>query len=120
MNNDYLDVSNAIGMPKLIDSAVALDFLLAVKNSVRTCAFALTETATAEVRTVLEAQLEKAIDLHDELTQLMINKGWLHPIDLSKQFTLDFTSAQTAAKIAGWPLFPADTDRRGTFATPNQ
>lgn len=49
----------------------------------------------------------------------MIEKGWLHPADTDKQFQLDMKSAQTAIDIAGLNLFPDNTNRLGTFATPD-
>ncbi len=120
MNNDYLDPRNAEGMPNLADSAFAMDFLLTVKNGVRNYAMAITETSSPELRSVLRNQMEAAIDLHGEISQLMINKGWLHPYDVNEQFPLDVKAAETAVKIAGMPLFPNDTDRLGMFATPNK
>jgi len=117
MNNDYLDVRNAEGMPKLVDSTVAIDFLLATKSGVRNCAFALTETASLEVKEILINQLENAINMHEEISKLMIEKGWFQPYDLKEQFKLDIKSSETAAQIASLDLFPGDTSRRGTFAT---
>ncbi len=117
---DYLDPRNAEGMPNLADSAIAMDFLMTVKTGVRTYALAITETADPELRKALSRQLEKAIDLHSEITDLMINKGWFHPYNLKEQYPIDLKAAETAVKIAGLNLFPNDTDRRGMFATPNK
>ncbi|PLR83101.1 spore coat protein [Bacillus canaveralius] len=117
---DYLDPRNAEGMPNLADSAIALDFLLAVKNGVRNYGYAITETASPELRTTLHKQMEAAIDLHGEISELMMNKGWLHPYDINEQIPLDLISAETAVQIAGMTLFPNDTDRLGMFATPNK
>ncbi|ANY72451.1 spore coat protein [Paenibacillus ihbetae] len=119
MNQDYLDPINSEGMPDMANSFLALDFLLSVKTGVRNYAFALSETATPEVRSVLRAQLDRAISLHEELSQLMIDKGWLHPVDTGKQYQLDVKSAETTAQIARMKLFPDDTSRLGTFATPD-
>ena len=81
---DYLDPRNAEGMPNLADSAFAMDFLLSVKNGIRNYGFAITETANPELREVLSTQMEAAIDLHGEISDLMIKKGWLHPYDFLK------------------------------------
>ncbi|WP_010283731.1 spore coat protein [Bacillus timonensis] len=118
MNEDYLDPKYAEGMPKMADSAFALDFLLSIKTGIRYYAVALTETASPEVRTTLVNQMEAAIDLYEEATELMLEKGWLYPHDLGKQVELDIKSADMALAIANMTLFPIDTDRRGTFATP--
>ncbi|MGM0883879.1 MAG: spore coat protein [Bacillota bacterium] len=119
MNNDYLDPINAEGMPDQANAFFALDFLLAIKTGIRTCAIALSETATPEVRTVLRRQLEEGLALHEELTQMMIAKKWFHPYQLDEQFQLDLKSAKTTVQIAQMQLFPKDTSRLGTFATPD-
>lgn len=109
MINDYLEVRSAEGMPDLADSTIALDFLLAAKTGVRNCAFALSETASPEVRNVLRNQLESELNLHEEISNFMINKGWFHPLHINKQFQLDIESSQTAVEIAKLDLFPGDT-----------
>lgn len=120
MNNDFLDPINSVGMPNLADSAFALDFSLSVKTGVLYCAMALSETASQEVRAVLRSQLTEALALHQEIAGLMMEKGWLHPYQLNEQFQLDMKSADTMVKIANMELFPGDTSRLGTFATPNK
>jgi similar to spore coat protein len=120
MINDYLEVRNAEGMPKLVDNTIALQFLLLAKSGVRNCAIALTESATPEVRDVLIDQLETALNLHEEISNLMISKGWFHPYNLNEQFALDIKSSQTAVEIAKLDLFPGDTSRLGMFATPEK
>lgn len=120
MINDYLEIRNAEGMPKLVDSTMALAFLLNAKSGVRNIAIALSESATPEVRTVLRNQLNAAINMHEEIYKLMINKGWFYPQNLSKQFQMDIEASHTAAQIASLNLFPEDTSRIGTFATPEK
>ena len=117
MINDYLEVRNAEGMPKLVDATVAMDLLLSSKNGVRNYAFALTEVASPEVREILIQHLENAINMHEEISKMMIEKKWFHPFDLNEQFHMDLISSQTATEIASLDLFPGDTSRRGTFAT---
>jgi spore coat protein CotF len=117
---DFLDPRNAEGMPDLADSAFAMDFLLMVKSGIRNYGFAITETSNQELRMALRRQLEAAIELHGELSDLMMKKGWLHPYDVNKQFPIDIKAAETAVQIAALNIYPQDTDRRGMFATPNQ
>lgn len=119
MNNDYLEIQNADGMPALVDSTIAMDFLIGVKSGIRDCAFALTEIEDAEARATVRRLLNEAIDLHAELSNLMMTKGWLHPYDVNTQFKLDKISAKTSLQIANLELFPGNTSRLGTFATPN-
>jgi len=118
MNNDYLDPINAEGMPALADAMFALDFVMAAKNGVRNCAFALSECATPEARAVVHRLLQQAIAMHDEITQLSIAKGWLKPYQITEQFAMDLKSADTAYKLGQFEFFPGDTSRLGTFATP--
>ncbi|MEN2767441.1 spore coat protein [Ornithinibacillus xuwenensis] len=116
--NDYLDPINAVGMPEKIDSAIAMDFLITVKESVRNYGIALTEAASPEVRVTIHNQLEAAIDFHGELTDLMMKKHWFYPYDLSKQQEIDLVAAQNAIDIAGLDLFPENNNRKGLFPTP--
>ncbi len=120
LNQDYLDPKYAEGMPKMADASFAMDFLLSVKTSIRYYSVALTETASPELRDALYRQMDQALDLHEELSELMKQKGWLYPNDVEKQIELDLKSADMALAIARMELFPIDTDRRGTFATPNK
>lgn len=117
---DYLDPVNSVGMPELADSAIALNLLLSVKNGVRYYAVALTESPTPEARSVLLRHLEQAIDLHGEVTELMIQKGWFYPYNMEKQIEIDTKSAENAIDIARLPLFPGNTDRKGLFPTTPQ
>lgn len=116
MINDNLEIKSAEGMPKLVDATIALDFLLAAKNGVRNCAIALSEAATSEVRMALRSQLENALNMHEEISKLMISKGWLDPHNLNEQFQMDIESAKTAIQIAKIELFTGDTSRLGEFA----
>jgi similar to spore coat protein len=120
MINDYLEIRIAEGMPKLVDGNMPLAFLLNAKSGVRNCAIALTEASTPEVRSILRTELNNAINIHEEISTLMINKGWLYPLNLEKQFQMDIESSQTAVQIASLDLFPGDTSRLGMFATPEK
>lgn len=117
MIKDYLEVRNSEGMPKLVDATISTAFLLNIKNSVRSCAIALAEAASPEVRIVLKKELNDMIKMHESVTNLMLEKGWLHPINLEKQFQMDLESSETAMDIASLDLFPGDTSRSGLFAT---
>ncbi|MCM3739480.1 spore coat protein [Oceanobacillus luteolus] len=116
--NDYLDPINAVGMPEKIDSAIALDLLLTVKEAIRNYSVALTETTSPELRTTLHHQMEAMIDFQTEVIQLMADKKWFHPYDLDEQQILDLKSAQNAIEIAALNLFPDNNNRKGLFPTP--
>lgn len=119
MNKDYLEIDNMEGMPALVDSTIAMSFLINAKSGIRNCAIALTEVADIEARAEITNMLSRAIDLHTEITDLMLMKGWFHPFEPYRQFDLDKVSSNTALRIAQMNLFPGDTSRLGTFATPN-
>lgn len=107
-------------MPKLVDSSIALNFLLNAKTGARNCAIALTEAATPEVRAAFKRQLDSALDMHEKIYKLMMNKKWFHPYNLDEHFIIDMESSQTTVQIAGLILFPGYTGRLGTFATPEK
>jgi spore coat protein CotF len=117
MKNDYLDVANAVGMPEVADSTIAMSFLIDAKNAIKNYALALAEAQNPQVRMSLTVQLQDAIALYSETVDLLMDKGWLHPQDLSHQSHVDIKSAEAAMMIAGLDLFPGDTNRLGMFPT---
>ncbi|BCJ87564.1 spore coat protein [Effusibacillus dendaii] len=92
-------IENLIGMNTLTDQVIATDLLIAAKTGVRNCAAAVTEAATPEVRSVLRNQLKEAIELHEEITQFMMSRGWYHPYNPNEQIQLDLTNAETALNV---------------------
>ncbi|MFS0658809.1 spore coat protein [Niallia alba] len=121
MNHDHLDPINALNMPEIADMTFAMDFLVRSKESVRNIATVLTETASPELRVLLRKQLKQAISMHQEITELMIEKKWFHPHDLSEQYQLDQLSAKNTIMIGNMNLFPVETNRKGMFdRTPDQ
>ncbi len=115
MNNDYLDPINSLHMPELADTTLAMDLLIRAKEGVRNIAVALTEAASPDVRTLLRKQLMQGIAMHQEITELMINKKWFHPYELSEQYKLDQLSANNTIKISKMNLFPVESNRKGMF-----
>ena len=121
MNHDYLDPINSLNVPELADTTFAMDFLIRAKEGVRNTAVALTETASPDVRKLLRKQLRQGIAMHQEITELMINKKWFHPYELSEQYQLDQLSAINTAMIGNMNLFPVETNRKGMFdRTPDE
>ncbi len=118
---DVLDPANGLNMPEMADMTFATDFLIRVKEGVRSTAAALTEAASPDVRGLLRAQLHQGLALHQELTELMMRKKWFHPYELSEQYQLDRLSADNTVAIAKHKLFPDDTRRQGLFdRTPDE
>ncbi|MFS0674727.1 spore coat protein [Ornithinibacillus sp. 179-J 7C1 HS] len=115
MNQDYLDPINALHVPELADTTLAMDLLLRSKEGVRNIAVALTEAASPDVRILLRNQLMQGIAMHQEITELMINKKWFHPHELSEQYKLDQLSANNTLMIGKMNLLPVETNRKGMF-----
>lgn len=115
VNNDYQDPINALNMPELADTTLATDFLIRAKEGVRNLAVALTETTSPDLRILLRKQLKQAIQMHQEITDLMIAKKWFHPHDLSEQYQLDQLSAKNTMMIGNMNLFTGETNRKGMF-----
>jgi spore coat protein CotF len=115
LNNDYLDPINSLHVPELADTTFAMDLLLRVKEGVRNIAVALTETASPDLRALLRKQLMQGIAMHQEIAELMINKKWFHPYELSEQYKLDQLSANNTMMIGKMNLFPVETNRKGMF-----
>jgi spore coat protein CotF len=115
VNNDYKDPINALNMPELADTTLATDFLIRAKEGVRNLAVALTETTSPDLRILLRKQLKQAIQMHQEITELMIDKKWFHPHDLSEQYQLDQLSAKNTMMIGNMNLFTGETNRKGMF-----
>jgi spore coat protein CotF len=121
MNQDYLDPINSLNVPELADITFAMDFLMQAKSGVRNIAIALTESASPEVRSALKKQLRQGIALHQEITDLMLEKKWFHPYELSEQYQLDQLAAKNTVMVGNMKLFPEDTSRKGMFdRTPDE
>lgn len=92
-------IESLFGMNTLSDQVIATDLLISSKAGVRNYAFAITEAATPQVKAVLRKQLKEAIEMHGELTNYMINKGWYHPYNANQQLLLDLKTVNTALNI---------------------
>ncbi|QIW79139.1 spore coat protein [Bacillus tequilensis] len=62
-----------------------LDCLTTIKTSIKKYTAAIKETANPGLRTALHDQLDAAAHLHGELSEFLLEKGWL----IDKQFQID-------------------------------
>jgi similar to spore coat protein len=92
-------IERLTGTAAMTDQVIAADLLISAKSGVRNYAIALTETASAEVRTVLRRHLEDAIRTHEQVSNYMADQGWYHAYDATKQIQLDIQNAQTALNL---------------------
>ncbi len=121
LNHDYLDPINSLHVPELADTTFAMDFLIRAKEGVRNIATALTETSSPDLRAILRKQLMQGIAMHQEISELMVEKKWFHPHDLKEQYQLDQLSANNTKMIGNMNLFPDETNRKGMFdRTPDE
>lgn len=88
------------GMGGMTDQVIAVDFLISSKAAVRNLAFALTEAVTPEVRTVLQGQLNDAIQTHKLISTYMMEKGYYHPKDFDEQLKVGRKAFKAALKLA--------------------
>ncbi|MGI5876446.1 MAG: spore coat protein [Dethiobacteria bacterium] len=76
------------------DQFIATELLIGAKSAVRNYAYALTETASSEVKNILKKHLNSAIEFHDGVSNYMINKGYYIPHDVNRQIQMDIQNAQ--------------------------
>lgn len=69
-------LENMTGMNVLTDQTIANDLLISTKTGIRNLAYAITETASPQVREVLRQHLNEAIDSHTKVFNYMENKKW--------------------------------------------
>nr|WP_322448209.1 spore coat protein [Bacillus sp. 31A1R] len=87
-------------MGGMTDQVNATDFLISTKAGIRNLAFALTETATPELRATLREELRNAVETHEQISNYMISRGMYHPNDLGEQLKLDLQITDTALNLA--------------------
>ncbi|MBS3678901.1 spore coat protein [Ornithinibacillus massiliensis] len=88
------------GMAGMTDQVIATDFLITTKTAVRNLTFALTESVTPDVRSILREQLRYAIDAHEKISHYMMEKGYYHPSNLDKQLEVELKASKAASKLA--------------------
>jgi similar to spore coat protein len=93
-------IEKITGMAPLTDQVIATDILMASKSEIKNYSLAITEAATPEVRNTLKLHLEDAMDFHEQISTYMINNGFYHPHDTSKQLQVDLQTAKSALNIA--------------------
>ncbi|OOM70750.1 spore coat protein F precursor [Clostridium puniceum] len=99
MINDYLEIRNAEGMPKLVGATMSLGFLLNAKSRVRNYAIALTEATNAEIRAVLRKQLKDVIATYEKISTYTMEKDYYHAYDIREQLKVDMLATETALKL---------------------
>ncbi|HSU78919.1 MAG TPA: spore coat protein [Candidatus Angelobacter sp.] len=92
-------VERLTGLNVLTDQVIAMDLLIAAKSGVRNYAMAVTEAGDPDIKGTLTRHLEEAINLHERLTEFMMEKGWYHPWNVNDQLGLDLKNIEVALKL---------------------
>jgi similar to spore coat protein len=92
-------LQNMAGLGGLTERAIASDFLISSKTAVRNLAFAITETATPELKSALREQLRNAVDTHAKITDFMTANGYYHPNHLGDQVNVRLQDAHIALDL---------------------
>ena len=82
------------GTNVLNDQIIATELLFSAKSAVKNYAYAITEAATPEVRSTLREHLNDAIQIHEQISRYMIDKGYYHPTNVEEQLRVDMQAAQ--------------------------
>lgn len=94
-------IKSLMGMGGMTDQVIATDFLISTKAGIRNIAFAITESATPELKEALRVQLREAIEIHEDISNYMIAKEFYHPYNLEEQIKVDIDISNTALKLVG-------------------
>lgn len=89
-------VNNMTGMNAMTDQVIASDLLISSKSGIKNYAAALTEAATPEVRNALRDQLNKAVNLHEQIFNYMKDNGYYNAYDPDQQIQMDIQNADKA------------------------
>ncbi|MBM7693413.1 spore coat protein F [Peribacillus deserti] len=73
--------------------------LMMAKTAVRNYAIAITETATPDIRKVLNTHLNRAIALHGRVFNFMYQRGFYPAYDLNKLLQNDYAVARRAIEM---------------------
>ncbi|MDP1420228.1 spore coat protein [Peribacillus simplex] len=93
-------LQNMAGMGGMTDQVIATDFLNSAKSGIRNTAFAITETASPELRATLREQLRSSVETHGLISDYMVSKGYYHPQDISEQSQVNLKAANTALNLS--------------------
>ena len=92
-------IESMTGTNTLTDQVVASDLLFSSKSAITNISLAISETSSPEIRNVLRKQLDDAIDSHQKISSLMMNKGWYHAQNIDEQIKLDLKNAEAALNL---------------------
>jgi similar to spore coat protein len=86
-------------MAGMSDQVIATDFLISAKSALQNYAIAITEVTSPGLRSILKKQLNDAVDTHEQISKYMMEKGYYHAYDLSKQHNTVLKTTETALNL---------------------
>ncbi|MFD4704052.1 spore coat protein [Gottfriedia sp. NPDC057948] len=92
-------IETLTGMDAITDQVVAMDLLISAKSGIRNYAMAVTEAGTPEIKEILTRHLEEALNMHEQISTYMAEKGWYHAWDTNEQISLDLNNINTALNL---------------------
>jgi similar to spore coat protein len=92
-------LQNMAGMGNMTDQVIATDFLLSAKQAVKNYAWALSESASPQVRDTLRRQLDVAIGTHERISRYMMDKGYYHAYNPHEQIQVDMKTAENVMNM---------------------
>ncbi|GLY12383.1 spore coat protein [Pseudobacillus badius] len=92
-------IEKLTGMDALSDQVVAMDLLISAKSGVRNYAMAVTEAGTPEIKEMLTRHLAEALDMHEQISAYMAERGWYHAWDTTEQINLNLGNIRTALDL---------------------
>lgn len=92
-------LENMTGMNILSDQTISGDLLMASKTGVRNLAYAITETASPQLRQILKKHLADAIDSHEKVTNYMMNQNWYPAYNVDQLIQMDLQTAQNVLNL---------------------
>ena len=69
------------------------------RTGIKNYAAALSETASPQVRMVLKRQLDDAVDLHEKITNYMLDKGYYYAYDPQSQMKADMKATDKVLEL---------------------
>lgn len=81
------------------DQEILMDMMNSSKQGIRNYAWAISETATPELRNVLTQQLNTAIRTHETISNFVMKKGLYHAYNPQEQIQMDIQNAQQVLNI---------------------
>lgn len=93
-------MSSIANIAGLSEQVIASDFLISAKSAIKNYTIAITEVTSADLRDMLQKQLNDAIETHEAISRYMMDKGYYHAYDIREQKSEILKVSDTALSLA--------------------